>query len=146
MTKVVSLRSWGASVVRALDRVFLIVFARYRRKLGDANVEFAWRRASNMMSGYLLWPTASVTAILVTLVYSLVGFGFQGEYRRLMQIAGAVSALLMVFALNRHFKGFLLAPPRLTPSEAPKEARLLFWFRVLSVCTFVLTCLMFFVT
>lgn len=138
----VSLRSWCSSALETLERVFLVVFARYRRKLGDAKIEFAWRLASNKVSGYLLWPTASITAILVISVYSLTGVGSRVEHRRLMQIAGVVAVLCMAFALDRHFRRYLLAPPGLSPAESPDEARLLFWFRVISICTFVLACLL----
>ena len=136
MKSIASLRSRPSST---LDRIFLIVFARYRRKLGGGSERFAWRQASNKMGWYLIWPTVSITAVLISVAYSVARLGLGAEYRRLMQIAGVVAVLWVAFALDRHFRRYLLAPPRLSPVESPHEARLLFWFRIISICTFVLT-------
>jgi hypothetical protein len=61
---VISLRPLRTPMA-TLDRVFQVVFARYRRKASGPNLDSAWRRAANRVSGYVVLPVASVTFVLV---------------------------------------------------------------------------------
>src|ERR1700691_4277094 len=47
-----------------LDKVFQILFARTRRQMGDSNLEWAWRSASNKVAGYLALPFRAGAVVL----------------------------------------------------------------------------------
>jgi len=127
--------------METLDRVFEAVFARWRRKLGDSNLESAWRRASNKVSAYLLFPIAAATVVLMAVVYSFMGTGTFVEQKKLAQIVGVVVWIAISILLDRRFKKYLLIPPRLAPDESSTARQVVFWFHFISIGVFVLTCL-----
>jgi hypothetical protein len=127
--------------METLDRVFQLVFARFRRKLGDSNFESAWRRATNRVSGYLVLPIAAGVVVLVLVMYAVIGTGTPVEHKRLGQIIAVVAGVVVSYLLDRRFRKYLLAPPALPPVEARIDTQLVFWFRVIAVALFVLTCL-----
>ena len=126
--------------MQMLDKVFQIVFARFRRRLGDSRVEFAWRRASTTVSGYLVLPIAAVAAILVAIGYAATGAGTHAEHGRTGQFLAMGTTVLVAVLLDRRFRRFLLVIPLLTPEESREDARCLFRFRVATIGIFVLAC------
>jgi hypothetical protein len=125
--------------VRLLDQIFLVLFARYRRK--DSNLESAWRRAANRVSRYLALPVAAATLVLIAMIYSFLRTGTPIEHKRMGQIFAGVAGLLTLHMLNRRFRQYLSFPPTLPSSEARTDTQLVFWFRIISVGIFILTCL-----
>lgn len=123
-----------------LDRVFELIFARFRRNLGDKQIEFAWRRATNTVSGFLVLPIAAAMLVMVTGVYALTGYGTPVDHGRYRQISGVVVVLLTFVFLNRRFKKYLYSPPMLTQRESREERLYVFWFRAVAVAIFVLVC------
>jgi putative Mn2+ efflux pump MntP len=123
-----------------LDRVFELIFARFRRNLGDNQLEFAWRRAANAVSGFLVLPIAAAMLVLVTAVYALTGYGTPVDHRRYGQIAGVVVILLTFMMLHRRFKKYLFSPPVLTRAESREERLYVFWFRAVAIAIFILVC------
>jgi hypothetical protein len=115
----------------SLDRVFQIIFARYRRELGDGRIEFAWRRTCNDVWWSLAWPTAAVTFILVVLTCVATGAGTLSDHRRYELISGAISFLIVSSLLKQRFKKFLLSAPQVPEVESPSDRRYVFWFRAI---------------
>lgn len=54
-----------------LDRVFLVEFARSRRKNAAVGVDSAWHAASYKLSGYLGWPIIAIGLMCVIVAYSV---------------------------------------------------------------------------
>jgi hypothetical protein len=125
--------------VRLLDQLFVVVFARYRRK--DSNLESAWLRAANRVSGYLVLPVAAATLVLIAIIYPLMQTGTPIEHKRTGQIVTAVAGVLIFYMLNRRFRQYLSVPPALPCLETRTDTQLVFWFRAISVGIFILACL-----
>jgi hypothetical protein len=130
----------GLGRMDIVDKVFQVLFARFRRKLGDVNIEFAWQRASNTVSGYLALPSAAVAAMLVTLYYSVTGTGVHADHKRVAQMLAVAITLAAAVLLDRRFKRFLSPASPLTPQEAQGETRCLFWFRAIAIAIVVIAC------
>jgi hypothetical protein len=112
-----------------LDRVFLLVFSRYRRKKGGDRIEAAWRGASSKVLGYLVPPICGLVTVPTVALYSFLGGGTKLQYRYWGQI-GAISVIVLIgFCLDRRFKKYRSSPPLLSHEETPVEARLLLYFR-----------------
>lgn len=90
--------------LEVLDRVFLVVFARYRRKSGDHNIGSMWRLASNKVCGYLALGIIALVGIGLVPVYALIEFGTRKEHRLWGQVVAIVAALLVGFWLDHRFK------------------------------------------
>jgi cytochrome b561 len=127
--------------METLDKVFLVVFARCRRKLGNSNVESAWRRASNGVSAYVAWPVVAGVIVLAVLVYSFMQTGSHVTHKRTVQIVGVIAGILTALLLDRRFRKYLSNPPPLASEESRSERRLVFRFRAISIAVFILTCL-----
>jgi FtsH-binding integral membrane protein len=123
-----------------LDRVFQVLFARMRRRLGDSNLEWAWRRASNKMAGYLAVPVGAATAVLVVVVYAVSSEGTRIEHRHWVQFIAMITGIVAIVLLNRRFRKHLSSPPALAFRESNADTRLIFWFRTISLGSFALTC------
>ena len=136
-----SLSAMGSQNMETLDKVFLVVFARCRRKLGNSNVESAWRRASNRVSAYIAWPVVASVAFLAVLVYSFTQTGSPIAHKRTVQIVAVIAGILASLLLDRRFRKYLSNPPPLASEESHSERRLVFRFHAISIAVFVLTCL-----
>ena len=89
--------------METLDAVFLVVFARYRRKVGDSKLTSAWVRASYTVSAYVSWPVAAATLVLVMITYTVSRTGTPMDHRRLGQITAVMMWLVIAFLLDRRF-------------------------------------------
>jgi hypothetical protein len=87
-----------------IDRVFRVTFARWRRKLGDSNLESAWRRASNSMSGFILFPTAAIVIPLSLFVMAMTQRGYSPAVKQTIQIVGVLVWFSISFLLERRFR------------------------------------------
>lgn len=125
--------------MRLLDQIFILVFARYRRKLGDLNIESAWRQATNRVCGYFVFPVAAVTLVLIVVAYSFMGTGTSGEQKQTGQIAAGVAVVVLFYLLDRRFRKYLSLPPTLSSLEGASDARVLLWVRLVSVGVFAFT-------
>jgi hypothetical protein len=123
-----------------IDRVFAATFARWRRKLGESNLESAWRRASNSISGLILLPTAAIVIPVALFVAAMMHTSYSGVEKRTIQVAGVVIWFSVSFLLDRRFRKFLISPPRLEFEEPFVDKRLLMKFRVACVASFVVSC------
>ena len=124
-----------------LDRVFEVLLARWRRKLGDSKLELAWKRANFKMSGYLLPPVATVTMLLVSASYLFLRTGSFVEHKRAVQIIGVGIWFGMSMMLERRFRKYLVDPPAVPAEESSEDRRFLLEFRVTTLGTFLLMCL-----
>lgn len=125
-----------------IDRVFVVVFARYRRKTGDSDLESAWRTASFRVSGYLVLPIAALTVLSTLAIYSLKRLGepIDRQGTLLTQVAAVVIGLLVTVLLDKRFKKYLLNLPELSTDESRAEKLLIVKFRVIAVGIFSLVC------
>jgi len=124
-----------------LDKVFEILFARMRRKMGDSNLEQAWRRAGNRVAGYLALPFGAAAVVLVVVIYAVSGEDTRIEHRHWGQVIAWIAGMLLFLLLNRRFRRYLSIPPVLPVAESHADARLVFWFRAISFGSFALACL-----
>jgi hypothetical protein len=123
-----------------IDRVFEVTFARWRRKLGDSNLESAWRRASNSISGLILFPTAAIVIPLSLFVMAMMQRGYSPAVKRTIQIVGVLVWFFVSFLLDRRFRKFLISPPRLDSEESLVDKRLIMRFRVTCIGSCVASC------
>jgi hypothetical protein len=126
------------SLIPVLDRVFDIVFARYRRKMGDSDSIAPWRLARNTVSGYVATAFTGVTALLVLVIGSAFGLGSKADHKHWAQITGVLTWVLVAIWLNRRFQPVLIRPALLTPHESRHEKWLVFRFR--AICIALLVC------
>jgi hypothetical protein len=127
--------------MEVMDKVFEAMFARWRRKLGDSNLESAWRRTSNSISGLILFPTAAIVIPVALVLAAIMHAGYSGPEKITIQILGVVIWFSVSFLLDRRFRKFLISPPRLESKESFIDKRLLMKFRVACIASFVVSCL-----
>ena len=123
-----------------LDRVFLIVFARYRREKKGSNLESAWYAANYKVSMYVTWPIAAAAVVLIAIIYSLVSLGTQADHKKMAQIVAVIAWVVAAVSLDRRFRKYLYDPPPLIPEESISDRQLVFRFRSVLFGAFVLTC------
>ena len=93
-----------------LDRVFLVLFERGRRKKGDANAESAWHSASFQVSAYLAAPLVAFVIVLVAAINALTDVGLTIENKRGWQIFGGLLCVVAGILLDRRFEKYLELP------------------------------------
>jgi hypothetical protein len=123
-----------------LDVLFQIFFARTRRRLGDGKIDAAWQLARAKMTGYLAFPVAAVTLVLVAIFYSFTSVGTHLEHKHWGEIIAAATGLVILQYLDRRFRKYLSAPPTLPPEETEADSRFVWRFRAISVAIFCGTC------
>jgi len=123
-----------------IDRVFEVTFARWRRKLGDSNLESAWRRASNSFSSLILFPTAAIVLPLALFGMAMMHRGYSPAVKRTIQMVGVLVWFLVSFLFDRRFRKFLVSPPRLDSQESFVDKRLLMRFRGACIGSAVASC------
>jgi cytochrome b561 len=127
-------------ILDVVDQVFVVWFARYRRRFGDTRLRSAWRAAAYRASGYVLtWTVASVLLAACAL-RSLQGreSPVSKEFASAIMIVGFVLVALVVFRLDRRWEHFFANPPALTDAESPRERSLVTLFRGLGAGCFIL--------
>lgn len=129
------------SLMGILDRLFIIIFARYRRKRGDANLNTAWQLASYVVSIYVSWPIVAVVAFIVITGYSIIKVGDSTEHWKIALVAVVVIALIASFLLDRRFQKYLRDPPELPVQESREDRMFVFWFHATAIGIFVLIAL-----
>ena len=113
-----------------LDRVFQVIFARCRRKVGDTNLQLAWSRANNKLGGYLIFPVVAASLLLIVVLSFLIHPRTAAEPKQWGSILAVIVWIVATIFLSRRFRKYLSAPPTLLSDESPGETRILFWFRV----------------
>ena len=113
-----------------IDRIFLTVFARYRRKLGESELSAAWMRSVTKVAGFLILPVVAVTCILLIAMYLLTGAGTPADHKRWCTMTVIVSWLAMAFSLQARFNKYLNQPPILSLAESVADKHAVMWFRL----------------
>jgi hypothetical protein len=119
--------------------VFVVVFARFRRKLGDGGLESAWRRASNSVTAYASWAVVAISVLVLMLIDWSMGIPL--AQKRTFQLVAVAVGISAAFALDYRFRKYLVAPGPLTETESPADGHLVTWFRCTSVGVFCIVCL-----
>jgi hypothetical protein len=92
-----------------LDRTFVVMFARQRRK--NASLESSWRTARNQMLGYLIFPVVSAGGIGIALMHPLLMQYPAAERRQIVQLAGVLIWLAAGLGANWRFTRYLRSHP-----------------------------------
>ena len=124
-----------------IDRVFLVLFGRFRRKFGDTKIEAAWHSASFRVSGHLALFAAATVFVLFEVTQWFTGSGLAPKQERAWQIVVGVVAVSITVLLDRRFKKYLSVPPTLAAEESSAEKSLIRWFRATTIGTFAFVCL-----
>ena len=115
----------------ALDKFFILLFARYRRRVGDAQIEAAWRRACSDV----WWASALVSCSLVVVgifaLYALTGIGTPKEHQQWVLYGGIGSYVMTIALLRRRFRKFLVDVPQITTTEFVSDTRYVRLFRIM---------------
>ena len=123
-----------------LDKVFEVVFARFRRKMGDRNLEAAWRRASIRVLTYVGWAMAAVLIVLLAVFFTYFAVDVPPEHKRWGQMLAAAVGVLISILLDRRFTKYLAAPPQLSQQESSIDALLVLRFRAACYAVFAIVC------
>jgi hypothetical protein len=121
-----------------IDEVFKIVFARYRRRFGEAQRGAAWSRACYELTGYLSWSVGGATFLGLFVVANVIPRELPFDHRRWGMILAGAAILGLGLSLNRRFAPYREQPPVLAAAELPLERWLVWRFRALSLAVFAL--------
>ncbi len=132
----------AGELVKQFDELFLILFARARRALGVGETNAAWHRAIGKLAGYLALLAIAVVSVTMLLTRHLLRIGPAAGAKRLWQTIGAIVFLLAFVALYRRFRPYSVSPPLLQPAESTRQARVILWFRGISIGAFLLALLL----
>ena len=124
-----------------LDRVFEIMFARFRRRYGEAQLRFAWGQAASATSGFLVLPIAAAVIVGTALSYGFVRLGTPDQHTHFGSLLGVLAMLSTFVLLRIRFKKYLVFPPTLSDIESPSDRKYIFWFRASTVTIFIVVCL-----
>jgi len=131
--------------VKIVDKMLRILFARYRRKLGDSNIGSAHFQANNKLAAYLGFLIVAFEIVLLAIIYVPFVKGSAFDSRGTIISAMTIIYIVVTCLLMRGSSVLVRNPPRLTESETLSEARYAFWFRALSLGSFVLSCVFAFI-
>jgi membrane protease YdiL (CAAX protease family) len=126
--------------VNILDRLFRILFARYRRKLGDSNLEAAWYRASNDLAMYIGSPILALEFAIFVILYIPLIKDSAFDSRQTVLIVGSAIFFACAYSLGRGFRKYLSDLPTLEAGESASDSRFISWFRAVSLGLFGLVC------
>lgn len=131
-------------LIGTMDRVFVVIFARYRRKLGDAEIDAAWRIASNRVTSFIVLPIAALVVVTTLLLYWFEGIqsSISQHDKSLTQVVAVLVGLVLIIFLEKRFKKYLLSPPVLAVKESIEDGMLVVKFRIISVGIFLGVCLL----
>jgi hypothetical protein len=116
-----------------LDQLFIAIFARYRRKRGEAFIDSAWRSAANSANTYIIAPIIVPVLFVGSVLNAWLRVGNHMDHMRLLQITFVVIGFALIFRLERRFRKYLSAPPNLMSEEAISERNLIWFARAFSV-------------
>jgi len=122
------------------DDVFVIVFARFRRQLGEQQIDEAWRRANLRFFGYIFWALSSFLTIFEIAIFSLIKIVSPDVEKKVVVISVVIIGLLASQAFSKRFKKYLSTLPRLSSSELPSETKYVRLFQAISVGIFLFLC------
>lgn len=127
-------------IVELTDRIFLTVFARYRRRLGDINLRWAWVRALGEVAGFLIPPVSVLAFVLIILAYALSGRGSPADHMRCGKATTVVIWLGIAFILQARFTRYLKDPPPLRVEESSEDRQALRTFHGICIGIFLAGC------
>lgn len=124
--------------MKLLERLFLILLARARRKLGGRDLETAWHRAFNAFSSYLVLPTIAAVGLVMLSFRVLAEPGVRSINKLPWQIGGMLVLGGVYVWLYRRFQKYSHYSPNSPPAEPAADTLFIRWSRVISIGTFVL--------
>lgn len=118
--------------MKVVTRLFVIIFSRYRRKLGDSRIDSAWYQANNRVAAYMSIPILAIESLVFVAIYMPVIRGTVFDDRRIIILSGTVIFVITSYVAGRGFRRFLMDPPPLVPMEPSSDSRFVFFFRAIS--------------
>jgi hypothetical protein len=125
-------------VLETIDRVFVIWFARYRRRLGEPTLRSAWNGASFRVSGYLMFPTVGSVLLGTLVIHGLFGIPVSRQAQLASQLAGVILMAVFIVLFDRRWKKFLSNPPEIAELESRSDKLLVWAFRTFAVMSALL--------
>ena len=125
-----------------VNKLFCIIFARYRRKLGDLNIESAWFQANSKVTVYLGSLVIAAEFLIFLVLYFPLIRGTAFDRKPAIVALGTAICLLVAYSVSRGFRAYLSDPPRLDAAETSADTRFIFWFRAASIGSFGSSCLL----
>lgn len=115
----------------ALDTFFILLFARYRRRLGDAQIETAWRRACSDVWWARALVSCSLVVVGIFVLYALTGMGTPKEHQQWVLYGGIGGYVVTIATLRRRFRKFLVEVPQIRATELVSDTRYVRLFRIM---------------
>jgi hypothetical protein len=125
-----------------INKLFCVIFARCRRKLGDSNIESAWFEANSKVTAYLGSLIIAAEFLIFLFLYFPLIKGTAFDSKPAIVASGTAICLLVAYSIGRGFRAHLSDPPRLNAAETSGETRFIFWFRAVTIGVFGLSCLL----
>jgi len=98
--------------VSIVNKLFCIIFARYRRKLGDSIIESAWLQANSKVTAYLGSLIIAAEFLIFLVLYFPVIKGTAFDSKPAIVASGTAICLLVAYSIGRGFRAYLSDPPR----------------------------------
>ena len=127
-------------IAELTERIFITVFARCRRRLGDANIKWAWVRALGTIAGFLIPPASVVAFTLIIVAYALGGYGSLADHMRWGKATTVAIWLGIAFILQARFTRYLKDPPQLRVNESSEDRQALRRFHSICIGIFLAGC------
>ena len=124
--------------VTIMDRIFIAVFARYRRRLVGRSLRQAWSAATFHVTTFV-YPATLVLAVPVFVAMSPdPAEVLLRPWPVYLLVIGL--GLMIGYLLDRRFRRFLVNPPPLDATESTDDARLIWVFRWFAIGLFLVGC------
>lgn len=107
----------------ALDTFFILLFARYRRRVGDAQIQTAWRRACSDVWWASALAIGGMVFIGIWIWYALTRMGTPHDHREWAVYGGVGAYIIFMTLLKRRFRKFLVDVPQMPTIESASDAR-----------------------
>jgi len=114
----------------SFDRFFKIVFARYRRELGESQITDAWWQAYYNVAADIVIRTAAIALFIQDLSFLGIAKGSSFEHLRFSRTALVATGVASILLLGLRFRKYLEAVPELDPQEYGSDTDFVSEFRM----------------
>lgn len=125
-------------LMNTLDRIFVAVFARFRRRFGEESLKRAWRAAAYHVKSYVYMATAAFPAPLFLAASSSPAKLLRSPWPIYTMLIG--TAVVLSILLDRRWGRFLGNPPPVEMTEPIEDTRLIRAFHCAAMALFLIAC------
>jgi len=123
--------------MNAIDRVFVVVFDRYRRGRRTRDISQNWRAAEYEVGIFLTLPLVVFGGAIFFLLQSYL-WPLVSPRRWHLQLFVVFLGLAMFLILEKRFSKFQIAPPPLESVESTADRQVIWRFRLLTTGIFII--------